>query len=417
VEGAVIIEPALQPSFITPASHGWNLVRSVSGNGIWDVHALENLEEAANLLNAGEEFVLGLPINMVLAQRLRLPTVDPQDFPEMVRIQVEKSFPYSPDEVTTDYEIIEQTESDSVISAVAVHNERLSEMAAPLLLRGHIPSQVTVYAAQRAATHAAEGRALLIYPEGEKLISAISENGKLSLTRTLDAREPEQLQRDLPQLTLSAELQGINSSFPSVLLDEACLPLRDTVESLFSQRPELVSLEMPPAPVKLNLLPEQWKQQRVQLVRRAEWRQRLLWAGGAYAAALVLFFGYVFAIRLMVGSLDKRVARDASTVAFVKKTEATWKALAPAIDPRYYPVEVLLHLFESLPNQDVRITAYKQSARQIQIEGEALSAALAYEFAENIKKNRDLRAFAFEMGPPRILPNDHAQFRLEAKPK
>ena len=392
-------------------------MRSVSGNGIWDVHALENLEEAANLLNAGEEFVLGLPINMVLAQRLRLPTVDPQDFPEMVRIQVEKSFPYSPDEVTTDYEIIEQTESDSVISAVAVHNQRLSEMAAPLLLRGHIPRQVTVYAAQRAATHAAEGCALLIYPEGEKLISAISENGKLSLTRTLDAREPEQLQRDLPQLTLSAELQGINSLFPSVLLDETCLPLRGTVESLFAQRPELVGLEMPPAPVKLNLLPDQWKQQRLQLVRRAEWRQRLLWAGGAYAAVLVLFLVYVFAIRLMVGSLDKRVARDASTVASVKKTEATWQALAPAIDPRYYPVEVLLHLFESLPNQDVRITAYKQSARQIQVEGEASSAALAYEFAENINKNRDLRAFAFKMGPPRILPNDHAQFRLEAKPK
>ena len=392
-------------------------MRSVSGNGIWDVHALENLEEAANLLNAGEEFVLGLPINMVLAQRLRLPTVDPQDFPEMVRIQVEKSFPYSPDEVTTDYEIIEQTESDSVISAVAVHNQRLSEMAAPLLLRGHIPRQVTVYAAQRAATHAAEGCALLIYPEGEKLISAISENGKLSLTRTLDAREPEQLQRDLPQLTLSAELQGINSLFPSVLLDETCLPLRGTVESLFAQRPELVGLEMPPAPVKLNLLPDQWKQQRLQLVRRAEWRQRLLWAGGAYAAVLVLFLVYVFAIRLMVGSLDKRVARDASTVASVKKTEATWQALAPAIDPRYYPVEVLLHLFESLPNQDLRITAYKQSARQIQVEGEASSAALAYEFAENINKNRDLRAFAFEMGSPRILPNDHAQFRLEAKPK
>jgi hypothetical protein len=196
----VIIEPALQPSFITPASHGWNLVRSVSGNGIWDVHALENLEEAANLLNADEEFVLGLPINMVLAQRLRLPTVDPQDFPEMVRIQIEKSFPYSPDEVTTDYEIIEQTESDSVISAVAVHNQRLSEMAAPLLLRGHIPSQVTVYAAQRAATHAAEGCALLIYPEGEKLISAISENGKLSLTRTLDARDDLVLARHVARL-------------------------------------------------------------------------------------------------------------------------------------------------------------------------------------------------------------------------
>ena len=48
---------------------------------------------------------------------------------------------------------------------------------------------MTVYAAQRAASQAARGRALIIYREGEKLVSAISENGKLSFTRTLDAEE------------------------------------------------------------------------------------------------------------------------------------------------------------------------------------------------------------------------------------
>ena len=78
---------------------------------------------------------------------------------------------------------------------------------------GYIPSQVTVYAAQRGATHAAEGQALLIYHEGESLVSAITENGKLSLARTLEGAEPAQLQMDLPQLALSAALQGINTTF------------------------------------------------------------------------------------------------------------------------------------------------------------------------------------------------------------
>ncbi len=392
-------------------------MRARDGNGTWDIQRVSDLTEAAGLLVAGDDIVLGLPIEAVLAQRLRLPTVDPSEFGEMVRIQVEKTLPYPPEEVTSDYEVIEQTETDSILSAVAVHNQKLTELATPLLARGHIPRQVTVYAAQRAASHAAEGRALLIYPEGEKLVSAISENGKISLTRTMRAQEPEQLQRDLPQLALSAELQGISSSFPSVLLDESCLPLRETVEWIFAQKPELIGAETPPAPVKLNLVPESWKAQRLALVRRAQWRRRLLIAGSIYAAIFLLFALYVLIIHWQVGRLEKSIARNAAKVDFIKSTEAKWKELAPAIDPHYYPVEVLFHLFKSLPNPDVQITVYDQTARSISVQGEAPTAALAYQFAEQVKKDPDLRSFAFDLGPPRILPNGHAQFRLEGKPQ
>ncbi len=376
-----------------------------------------DLNEAAGLLNGGDDIVFALPVNAVLAQRLRLPTVDPAEFDAMVRLQVEKAFPYPPEEVTSDFEIIEQNENDSVISSVAVHNPRLTELAGPLLSRGYIPRQVTVYAAQRAASHAARGRALIIYREGEKLVSAISENGKLSLIRTVDAAEPKQLERDLPQLALSAELQGIDTDFPTVLLDESCLPLRDTIERIFAQRPGLMRMEAPPATVKLNLAPESWRKQRAAAVRQREWRQRLLWAGGAYVAAFLFFALYVVIIRLQVGHLDKVIRRDAPRVEFVKNTEAAWKALSPAIDPHYYPIEVLLHLFESLPNPEVRITVYDQSARNISVQGEAPSAALAYQFAEKVKKHPDLQDFTFSLQTPRILPNDHAQFRLEGKTK
>src|SRR5215470_3032375 len=182
--------------FIIPMAHGWNFVRSgtpaspreanasrADQNGSWNVRKLQTLGEAVPLLSATDDFVLGLPVTAVLAQRFRLPSVDPAEFPEMIRIQIEKVLPFSPDEVTTDYELIEQNESGSVVSAVAIRNQQLAEMAAPLLDRGFIPRQVTVYAAQRACTYAPQGNALLIYPEGETLVYAVTENGKLSLAR------------------------------------------------------------------------------------------------------------------------------------------------------------------------------------------------------------------------------------------
>src|SRR5205814_2358290 len=306
--------------FIIPTAHGWNFVRlaepaspreaaagKAEQNGAWNVRKLQTLEEAVPLLTATDDFVLGLPIAAVLAQRFRLPTVDPAEFPEMIRIQIEKALPFSPDEVTTDFEVIEQSEGGSVVSAVAVRNQQLAEMAAPLLERGYIPRQVTVYAAQRASTYAPEGNALLIYPEGETLVSAVTENGKVSLTRTLESVQQEQLQIELPQLRLSAELQGINASFPNVLLDESCYQLRDTVQGILASPTEIVGVELPPAPVKLNLLPESWRQRRSQLTRQAEWRKRVVWAGGAYAALFLLLLAYLGFMRVVIGSLDRRI--------------------------------------------------------------------------------------------------------------
>ena len=392
-------------------------MRSAEGNGSWSVRKLQTLDEAVPLLSATDDFILGLPVTAVLAQRFRLPTVDPAEFPEMIRIQIEKMLPFSADEVTTDFELIEQNESESVVSAVAIRNEQLAEIAGPLLENGYIPRQVTVYAAQRASTHAPQGNAVLVYPEGETLVYAMTENGKLSLARAFESANGDQLHMELPQLRLSAELQGINASSPSVLLDETCYQLRDTVQEILASSTEIVGIELPPAPVKLNLLPESWRRRRSQLIKQAEWRKRLIWAGSAYAGLLFLLLVYLGLMRFQVGRLDRQIAHDAPETEFVRATDAHWKALAPAIDSRYYPVEILLHLFESLPSPDVRITAYNQSARQISVDGEANTAALAYEFIEKIKKNPELRIFQFDMAAPRILPNDHAQFRLAGKPR
>ncbi|MDP9097649.1 MAG: hypothetical protein M3N48_01455 [Verrucomicrobiota bacterium] len=378
---------------------------------------MASIGEAADVLQPEEDIVLALPLDLVLAQRMRLPTTDAAEFGEMVRIQIEKAMPYSPEEMTTDSELISQTEEGSVISAVAVNNEKLNELAAPLIARGLIPSQVTIYAGQRAATHSPEGTSLFIYLENEAIVCAIAEEGKVSFTHSLDGADALQLQRDLPQLTLSAELQGINTSAPRVLLAENLYEFRDTVEGIFATNAELIAVEVPPAETRLNLLPESWRARRAQLVRLKQWKKRLLLGAAAYAALLVLFFAYLLILRFQIRRLDQRISTDAPKTEFVRATEAKWKALAPAIDPHYYPIEVLVHLFDSLPSPDVRITTFNQSARQISVDGEANSAALAYQFADKVKKNPDLQTFQFELGAPKLLPNDHAQFRLEGKPR
>ena len=411
------IETESRTTYLIPAAKTWNLVRRAEHNGTWDVRGLSSLEEAGTLLKPGEDFVLGLPASVVLAQRLQLPTVERDEFAEMARIQIEKAMPYSTEEMTTGSETISQSDDGSVISAVAVHNESLAELVRPLLSRDLIPRQVTVYAAQRAATHAPPGSALLIYTEGEAIVCAIAEEGKLSFTRTLDAADPLQLQRDLPQMILSAELQGINTSFSKIFLDESLYSLRDTVEGIFSVNADFIAVEVPPADTELNLLPESWRQRRLQVEKQAEWRKRLIWIGIGYVGLFFLSLLFLGILKFQIGRLDGKIAADAPRTDFVKATDARWRALAPAIDPRYYPIEVLQHLTDSLPSADVRITKFDQSARQISAEGEANTAQLAYQFAEKVKNKPELQMFQFDMASPRLLPNGHAQFRLEGKPR
>jgi hypothetical protein len=403
--------------FLVPGADGWTLISPGAKGGAWRVRAFSTLAEAAQALNSSDDFVFALPVSAVLAQRIRLPNAEDTELREMVRLQIEKALPFSADEVTSDFEVIDNANGECVIAAVAVQNQRLTEIAAPLLARDVIPSSVTVYAAQRLATHAGTGRALFIYPEVGALISAISENGKLSFARAVEGGITAPLEIELPQLALSAELQGIDASFQTVLLDEKCFELREKVESALATRADIVGIETPPAPTGFNLLPQAWREQRLRRERRGHWVKRILLAAAVYVGILGLFLLELVYLKIRTRQLDAQIARDTPRTAFVRAADANWKTLAPAVDPHFYPIEILRQLFDSLPSPEVRITSYDQSARQISIEGEANTAALAYQFGDKVKRNSSLRNFTFDMQPPRILPNDHAQFRLEGKPR
>src|SRR5439155_20421809 len=132
----------------------------------------------------------------------------------------------------------------------------------------------------------------------------------------------------------------------------------DEVQGILTSPTEIVGIELTPVPGKLTRLPESWRRRRVQLVRQVAWRKRIASIGGAYVGAIVLVFAYLGLVRFQVGRFDRRIAHDTPETEFVRATEARWQALAPAIDLHYSPVEILQHLFESIPSTDARITVY-----------------------------------------------------------
>ena len=110
--------------FLVPGAEGWNLISRPAENGNWRVRAFANLDEAAQTLSTDDNVVLALPVSVVLAQRMRLPSVEGSELREMVRIQLEKALPFSAEDVTSDFEVIEQENGECVISAIAVQNQR-----------------------------------------------------------------------------------------------------------------------------------------------------------------------------------------------------------------------------------------------------------------------------------------------------
>ena len=101
--------------FLVPGAEGWNLISRPTENGNWRVRAFPSLDDAAQTLSTDDDVVLALPISAVLAQRMCLPSVEGSELREMVRIQLEKALPFSTEEVTSDFEVIEQANGECVI--------------------------------------------------------------------------------------------------------------------------------------------------------------------------------------------------------------------------------------------------------------------------------------------------------------
>jgi hypothetical protein len=150
--------------------------------------------------------------------------------------------------------------------------------------------------------------------------------------------------------------------------------------------------------------------------RAGELRGRLQLAAMIYLVLVAAAFVYLAFLKSRVQKLERQLAETQPQVEFVQAQEARWKALAPAVEPGRYTVELLYLLQQSLPTPEVKITEVNHTPTQFGVTGEAPAAPLAIEYVEKLRAEPALKEFKIELPQqPRILPNGTASFSIFGK--
>lgn len=375
----------------------------------------KNLEEAVAVVPVEQPIHLALPGHVVLLERLTLPSTDRAELAGMVQLQLEKTLPYPVEEVASDFEVIRQTENESTLLSVAAHAEQLEQICQPLRSRDRLPQKITLYAMHVAAACPPDENVLCVWPEEGQLELAICEKGKLGFAQTFPGTDTEALLAELPQMLLSAEMEGVPTDFARIRVEHGCSQLRVPLGEYFGKPTELISFDTPLPEPAGNLLPSAWQVEARRLERAGRLRQRLQAIAVVYLLLLAAAFIYLAWMKSRVRKLDSQLAERQPEIERVQAQQSRWQMLAPAIDPSRYTIEVLFLVSNNLPTEDVKITEFEHSPAQFRIVGEVPSANLAIEFVEKLKAEKGLADYRIESPPPVFLPDGRAQYTIFGK--
>ncbi|MEA3212074.1 MAG: Type pilus assembly protein PilM [Chthoniobacter sp.] len=396
-------------ALISPDADGWRVVQGGAARKFL------TLGEAAAALPLKTAVRLALPCQAALLERLTFPATDREELAGMLQLQLEKTLPYPVEEVSSDFEVIASEENESTLLSVAAHSGQLDELCQPLRDHAKLPEKITLFAMHVAAACPPDETVLAIYAEQGEFVIAICEKGKLSWAQTVHGLDVAALLELLPQMMLSAEMEGVPTACSSIRLDRDLTSLSEPLRDLFELPVELIALDALPEP-RGNLVPTAWQADSRRLERAERIKQQLLLAAVMYLLGVAVAFVYLAWLKRDAQKLALQFAAAQPQLEFIQSRERRWNELRPAIDPRLYTVEILYQAHKNLPSEEVRITEFNQTTGKWTIIGEAPSANLAIEFVEKLKAEKELEAWRITAAPPTLLKGEQAKFSIEGRP-
>jgi hypothetical protein len=207
----------------------------------------------------------------------------------------------------------------------------------------------------------------------------------------------------------------VPTNFSRILLAQDLEPLEAPLREFFEQPVEFLSLDRALPEPAGNLLPPAWEADAKRLERAGRLRQQLLTGAVVWLLLIAGAFIYLAWLKQKERKLAVELAAARPELDYITTREARWLALAPAIDPSRFTVELLYRLHKNLPNAEVKITELDQQLTGWKVVGEAPSAAAAIDYVDRLKKDPDISGWQINAGQPQILPNEHAQFTIFGK--
>jgi len=163
-----------------------------------------------------------------------------------------------------------------------------------------------------------------------------------------------------------------------------------------------------------KLLPVGIRNLQTARVRRGRLTRALVLAAGLYLSLAFLAFAYLHFQEQRAAQLSTQVDLTKEPAAAVRQANQRWKALAPAIEPKRYPLFLLAEINRIMPGSGIVIREFEVKGSDIEIRGEARDAQLAFQFIEDFKKNRVLSRYQWTAPRPE-LKGTTATFRAQGK--
>jgi hypothetical protein len=287
----------------------------------------------------------------------------------------------------------------------------LKDLPTPMWDMSRLPDEIVLSAACRELP----ADSIIIQRELSRLVVTITHGTDIIYNSLLSAHHLNELAiSELNHLCLQLGFQRVLGRVEAIVLwleDEGDLRQIERLTGLSARREE------PPPPRiptrgQSTLVPADVVAARVRQQARGRIRVIALTAGFAIAACVAAMAVLTTMATREREMLLEKVAELSPRASQVLDQKKAWLEAAPAVDPTYFPMQVLLDSMSPAASGEVSMTNFEWKPDRLVLRGRTPSAALALQYANEITEVEALARYTWETPPPTIASDNSATFEL-----
>lgn len=375
----------------------------------------EAVESPAEASHLAKPLVIGLPAAACRTIGLILPQTESDLLEQIIVTQLERrGFKLEQDGAGKNYRwhLLGQTGGQAVVSV-----DVLAEPFPAALAARHASD----YTAALRLAQLPAGHLVIIEEQGD-LVLAASHQGKLYhshiFAQTPCTEEALALEITLARLTLESDLGTDSITGVALVGAHFDRPLMTRLSSVLDLPVRIVA-DLPPNTALetrtwSKMLPAGIRSSQTASASRARLTRALILGGMLYVSLAFLAFAYLHYQEQRAAKLAEEIEATSEPAAAVRKINERWKVLAPAIEPKRYPLFLLAEINRIMPGSGIVIRDFEVKGNAIDLKGEARDAQLAFQFIEDFKKNRLLSRYEWTNPRPEVKGTT-ATFRAQGK--
>ncbi len=351
---------------------------------------------------------LALPAAQVFCLPLWLNETDPVQFPEMISLQLELRGmqPRGNGSAVFDWTIIAREATRTLVTVGVLPSSLPADVEAEAYTTFDLSARYLGF----------PENTITLWKEQNQWVVGVSRGKDLVYYQVLgEGPITARIAQDLACIQATLAMQEISLPLQQIMLwSEATQPEIDLLQATLQLTLKKTELPPPRAPTLA------WRLTPSSVGAAKRNREVRRWWTRGIAAVLAIYFMIVLALAARfllishrIDDLHKWQSEHAQTIALVRDTRAAWKELGPVVDTNHYPLELLLHTSEAIPDNTLHLTLFESGGDHVLIKGEAKNAAAAFQFLDKLKGESHLAGYTWDMGQPHLLPNDLAQLQIE----